>query len=168
MFGKLLKGHRKKTGKSLKAVGKDIGINYSYLSKIEKGIQRPSVELLNKLVTYYKLNNSQTGKIFHFAGYKREEVTMNNQSQFNKSNQNKTQISIDPKNNQILYTDHIHVTSSPFGLVLDIGQKMGPTTKAFIVSRIGMSAEHAKALVNLLNRALKVKNIKKSTTKAEA
>lgn len=55
-----------------------------------------------------------------------------------------------PDSLSILYSDMVSVTSTDFGIVFDFGQKMGPTNQVNIVSRIGMSAEHAKALSKLL------------------
>jgi hypothetical protein len=55
-----------------------------------------------------------------------------------------------PSDVNVVYTDSIFLTTSHFGVVFDIGQNMGPTNQVKIVSRIGMSFEHARALSNLL------------------
>lgn len=52
----------------------------------------------------------------------------------------------------ILYTDDIHMTVNKFGLVLDITQKIGNQVR--IVSRIGMSREHAGQFVKELGKLL--------------
>lgn len=54
----------------------------------------------------------------------------------------------------ILYTDHISITTNPDGLVVDIMQRLGPTNQARIVSRIGMSRQHAKKFAQELGRLL--------------
>ncbi len=54
----------------------------------------------------------------------------------------------------ILYTDNISITTNPDGLVLDFVQRLGPTNQARIVSRIGMSREHAKKFAHELGRLL--------------
>ena len=48
----------------------------------------------------------------------------------------------------ILYTDNIFMSVNENGVVLDICQKLGPTNKMRIVSRAGMSREHAKKFVS--------------------
>ena len=56
----------------------------------------------------------------------------------------------------ILYTDNIFMTTNEDGLVMDIGQKLGTTNQLRIVSRIGMSREHAKKFVKELGKLLAV------------
>lgn len=54
----------------------------------------------------------------------------------------------------ILYTDNIMMTSNEDGLVLDICQKFGASNQFRIVSRIGMSKNHAKRFLNELGKLL--------------
>lgn len=54
----------------------------------------------------------------------------------------------------ILYTDNIFMTTSEDGVVLDVGQKLGSTNQLRIVSRIGMSREHAKKFLQEFGRLL--------------
>lgn len=57
----------------------------------------------------------------------------------------------------VVYTDVIHMARSEYGVVFDFGQRMGPTNKVNIVSRVGMSREHAEALLNMMEKELKKK-----------
>lgn len=54
----------------------------------------------------------------------------------------------------ILYTDSIFMSSGPFGVILDVGQKIGD--KVRIVSRVGMSREHAKKFIDELSKLLAI------------
>lgn len=63
----------------------------------------------------------------------------------------------------ILYTDNIFMTTNEDGLVMDIGQKLGTTNQLRIVSRIGMSREHAKKFVKELGKLLAVTEGQKQT-----
>ncbi|MDP2649346.1 MAG: hypothetical protein Q8P10_00725 [bacterium] len=54
----------------------------------------------------------------------------------------------------ILYTDNILMTTNEDGLVLDFGQKLGPSNQLRIVSRIGMSRNHAKKLLKEMGNLL--------------
>lgn len=60
-----------------------------------------------------------------------------------------------PNNIAILYTDATYLTVNEYGLVLDFAQRQGPTNQQTIVSRIGMSKEHARILVERLSDLLK-------------
>jgi hypothetical protein len=58
------------------------------------------------------------------------------------------------ENIPVLYTDLASVSASPTGIVLDFAQRMLASNQANIVSRIGMSREHALALLNVLKGQL--------------
>jgi len=64
----------------------------------------------------------------------------------------------------ILYTDNIFMTTNEDGVVLDVGQKIGPSSNQLrIVSRIGMSREHAKKFLKELGNLLAMTEGKKQT-----
>lgn len=54
----------------------------------------------------------------------------------------------------ILYTDNVLMATNPDGLVLDFGQRLSNTNQMRIVSRIGMSREHAKKFVAEMGKLL--------------
>ena len=56
----------------------------------------------------------------------------------------------------IFYTDSISVTTNADGIVFDFMQKLGPTNQVRIVSRIGMSREHAKKFYKVFGDGLKL------------
>ena len=58
-------------------------------------------------------------------------------------------INLDPSK-PTLYTDSIFINSSDFGLVVDFARRVGPE-QHFVVTSVGMSFEHAKKLVDVLN-----------------
>ncbi len=73
----------------------------------------------------------------------------------------------DPKNQElaintnldttpILYTDNILMDTNEDGVVLNIGQRLGPTNQLRIVSRVGMSRVHAKKFLTELSKLLAV------------
>lgn len=70
-------------------------------------------------------------------------------------NQKQTlEIDVNLDKTPILYTDNVYMTTNEDGLVLDFAQKLGPTNKVRIVSRIGMSRQHAKKFLNELGKLL--------------
>lgn len=54
----------------------------------------------------------------------------------------------------VLYTDNVRLTTSPMGVVLAFGQTVDTTNQVKIVSRIGMSREHAQIFLNELSKLL--------------
>lgn len=63
----------------------------------------------------------------------------------------------------ILYTDHVFMATNPDGLVLDFGQRLANTNQMRIISRIGMSREHAKKFVVELGKLLAMTEGKRET-----
>lgn len=75
------------------------------------------------------------------------------------------EVSINFDTTPILYTDNVFITTNEDGLVLDVGQKLGPTNKVRIVARVGMSRVHAKKLVNEIAKTLAISEGKSQTGK---
>lgn len=71
-----------------------------------------------------------------------------------KKEKNDLQININLDTTPILYTDNIIMNVNEDGVVLDICQKLGPTNQVRIVSRIGMSKNHAKKFLKSLGDLL--------------
>ncbi len=63
-------------------------------------------------------------------------------------------INLNPETTRILYTDMIYINVNEDGVTLDVCQKVGPTEQFHVVSRIGMSRDHAKKLANELSKIL--------------
>jgi len=59
-------------------------------------------------------------------------------------------VNIDPVRTPILYADAIRVNSNENGVVLDIAQTITGTNQAIVVSRIGLSKEHAEKLAKAI------------------
>ena len=54
----------------------------------------------------------------------------------------------------ILYTDNIFMSTNEYGLVLDVCQKIGNANQLRIVTRVGMSREHAKIFLREMGKLL--------------
>ncbi len=75
------------------------------------------------------------------------------------------QVSVNLDSTPILYTDSISMTTNDFGVVFDVMQRVGPTNQVRIVSRLGMSREHAKRFVEELGKLLLAAEGQVQTTK---
>lgn len=70
-----------------------------------------------------------------------------------KGQQSSIQVNV-PNNLSVLYTDSMFVTPSKFGIVLDFAQSVGPTNQQNVVVRVGMSREHARAMIEVVKSKL--------------
>lgn len=75
-----------------------------------------------------------------------------------KKNKEKLRVSLNMDTTPIYYSDNISVRVSEDGVVLDVIQKVGSSDQARIVSRIGMSRDHAKKFVEKLGSLLLMTN----------
>lgn len=56
----------------------------------------------------------------------------------------------------VFYTDSVYITANPDGLVFDVLQRLGNSNQSRIVSRVGMSREHAKKFAAELSKLLAI------------
>jgi len=52
-FGQILRHLRNGTGLGIKRLAPELGVSYSYLSKLENGEVAPSEDLVDKIATYF-------------------------------------------------------------------------------------------------------------------
>lgn len=72
-------------------------------------------------------------------------------------------LNIDPVRTPVLYADIVYIKAGENGVVLDFAQQVGPSDQYTIVSRIGVSKDHAKRIIEHLEALLRTEG--SSTTK---
>lgn len=78
----------------------------------------------------------------------------NQQDQISVQQESQMSVNINLDTTPILYTDNIFMTTNEDGIVFDFGQKLGPSNTLRIVSRIGMSRDHAKKFLGEMGKLL--------------
>jgi hypothetical protein len=71
-----------------------------------------------------------------------------------KKEQLEFQIQVNPEHVPILYTDTVFMNVNDDGVTFDVCQKVGNSNQLQVVSRIGMSREHANKFVKKLSEIL--------------
>lgn len=191
-LGHRLKEIREKAGESITATSKSIGVDRSYLSRIEAGHTRPSRRTLKSLISHFLVEGMEAINLYSLASYEMGfsistpgvksgvYAPENNPQSFNypegkefmrKEEQNmekKVQPNAGLQVNMpaipVLYTDSCFVSATDFGIVFDFAQTVGPTNQQNVVARVGMSREHAEAVVKVLSQKLadtRLDNLKK-------
>lgn len=74
----------------------------------------------------------------------------------NAGHQHGVNINVNLDSTPILYTDNVFISVNESGIVLDFTQQLASTNQARIVSRIGMSRDHAKKFAEQFEAMLKV------------
>lgn len=67
-------------------------------------------------------------------------------------------IQVNMTNIPILYTDMVFMNANDDGVIIDVCQKGAPPHQYQVVSRIGMSREHAKKFVKKLSEIIALSN----------
>lgn len=58
-FGEILRELRSGTAQGIKRLAPELGVSYTYLSKLENNEIRPSVELIGRVAKYFKFDRDQ-------------------------------------------------------------------------------------------------------------
>lgn len=70
--------------------------------------------------------------------------------------QKQVAINLNVETTPILYTDNIFMTTNEDGVTLEVGQKILASDQVKIVTRVGMSRNHAKKFIAELSKLLAV------------
>ncbi|MDO8639201.1 MAG: DUF3467 domain-containing protein [Candidatus Daviesbacteria bacterium] len=172
-FGNKIREFRKNKEESLLRVSSSLGIDKTYLSKLENGHLKPSKKILERISNYYSLSEEKMIILYDFAGYgeeekqfrqnedEREVIKMDESpsSVITKGKEGAVEIGV-PNNVQVLYSNAVFITSDDFGVVLDFAQRLGSTSNHNVVSRIGMSFDHAENFLKVLKENIDVHKLK--------
>ncbi len=148
-LGALLKSMRQKRQESLAEVSGAVEIEVDSLTAIEKGTTLPAEDILLLLISHFNIKEDEATKLWEQAGYDKrdtEVVTTNTEAQ--------APVMIMPGDLRIVYTDIAHIMVNDYGVVLNFMQGAGPNNQPLAVARVGMSREHAKSVLELLQRTL--------------
>jgi transcriptional regulator with XRE-family HTH domain len=141
-LGSALRTTRLTKKESILEVSSAVEITGERLALFENGELRPSEDVLELLIAHYALADKEADRLWDLAGYKKQEDI---------SQQPFTMVQYD---NRIAYTDMVHVMVNNYGVVMNFMQGAGPQAQPITVSRIGMSREHARSVLEVLQKTL--------------
>ncbi|MDQ5886162.1 MAG: family transcriptional regulator [Patescibacteria group bacterium] len=148
-LGNKLKSVRVERKRSLSEVSGAVEIDDKVLEQIERGEQRPAEEILALLISYFELKEEEATSIWKLAGYD-DKSTGSSVFELNQP------IAFAmPMDLRVVYTDMVHVMINNYGVVMNFMQSSGQKNQPLAVSRIGMSKEHARSVIEILEQSLK-------------
>lgn len=165
VLGAQLKKLREKRRQSLAEVSGAVEIDPETLNAIEEGVERPGEDILLLLISHFATKEDEATKLWELAGYGQEELPVQNVMN---DIQGKAQngVMVLPADARIVYTDMVHVMVNNYGVVMNFMQTGGPTSQPLAVARVGMSREHAKSVLEVLQKTLNLhdpKSLPKNT-----
>lgn len=159
-IGTALRRARLLLGWSATEAAKRFTITPQYLSRIEKGVQVPSDSLLERMIQFYQIPPVEAELLRRTAGHTDQPAALATSPTARiepaRADAGSPQIQIDPLKTPVLYTNAMFVSSDDFGIVIDAGQKVGPTNGIQVVSRMGLSLQHAVKLREALESHIKL------------
>jgi len=153
-FGEVLKKLRSTASKTPAEVSGAVEIDENRLEEYESGQQRPTEDILFLLIKHFNLGQERAEELWRLAGYTGqpdvEKYFINDEF----GNAQQVSSSISAQDPRIIYTDMIQVMVNNYGVILNFMQGAGSGNTPLAVSRVGMSKEHARSIVAILQKTL--------------
>lgn len=154
-LGSQLKKIREKLKESLAEVSGAVEIDVDKLRGYEQGMTRPAEDILLLLISHFGVKEAEGRKLWELAGY--DPVAMNPDSVPPTADDNPPTASvlvvpIDPR---ITYTDRVQVSVNDYGVVINFMQDGTSKNQPITIGRVGMSKDHVKSLIEILQKTLK-------------
>lgn len=148
LFGQELRVLRRRSKESLAEVSGAVEIDVTTLGEIEAGNKLPTEDVVMLLISHFSLREDEALKLWRLAGFDNalSGVSLNlSQAETMSDNIN---------DNRVLYTDMVQVSANNYGVILNFLQGVSSDGKPSAVARIGMSREHAKSVIEVLQRTI--------------
>lgn len=151
-LGSQLKRLRQKSQESLAEVSGAVEIELTLLERFESGQNRPSQDILELLISHFGIKEDEASKLLNLAGYEAKSVPFPHHVQDEQPTT--SSVLVMPFDVRVAYTDIAHITANQFGVIINFMQSVGPNNQPLVVSRVGMSKEHALSIMEMLQKTL--------------
>ncbi|MBP7807279.1 hypothetical protein KA047_02175 [Candidatus Saccharibacteria bacterium] len=154
MLGSQLRSLRVRLQETIADVSGAVEIDAEMLLRIEDGSMKPSEDILLLLLSHLSVKEEEASKIWQLAGYNAEELLQN--TGFSDMTQPSAPVvMVVPQDTRVQYTDMVNVTVNNYGVVMNFLQNAGTTGQPQTIARMGMSKEHARSIIKVLENTLK-------------
>lgn len=150
-LGKQLQELRTRLNETLADASGAVEIDVRELASYELGQSRPSEEVLLLLLSHFGVNDDEAVKLWEMAGYNMTKVA--SAHMVSEAPPAPADDSV-KKAGQIIFTDVVDVIVNNYGVVMNFMQSSGPNANPAPVARVGMSREHAKSVLQILQMTL--------------
>lgn len=152
-LGGQLKSVRERLKETLAEVSGAVEIEIEALQRIENGELRPSEEVLLLLISHFEITDDDALSLWELAGY--DDARSGVSSSFEDASPQPNQTAfVMPMDIRVVYTDMVHVMVNNYGVVMNFMQNSGPNNQPLAIARVGMSKEHARSVLKVLQDTL--------------
>jgi DNA-binding XRE family transcriptional regulator len=159
-FGHVLTTLRRRFHETKRELSMALELSEDELVKLEKGVKRPSEDLVEQVISHYELDDNMAQSMWLLAGYSQDD-RLEELAQIQTALMPIAELKIN-------YTDMVHVSVNNFGVVINFMQNGGPANQPVVVSRLGMSKEHALSVIDVLQRTILASSQKNSAKEPRA
>lgn len=152
-LGERLKFLREQWQQTVHDVCGTLEIEESTLSAIEAGKTLPPVEVLDMFINHFLLTEEQAEDLRELADLQREQVNEALASGIDDMLMKQMAIFM-PIDNRAVYTDSMQANVNDHGVMLQFMQQLPGVGQPVVVSRIGMSRNHAERAIQVLQATL--------------
>jgi len=120
------------------------------------------------LIQHFALKDDDATELWRLAGYSdspMDEAQYFMNDDFGSAKATQT-VSISHDDARIVYTDMVQVMVNNYGVIINFMQGAGPGNNPLAVSRVGMSKEHAKSILEVLKTTLDQANVMEKKAKS--
>ena len=149
-LGRKLKELRARANETLAEASGAVEIDVRELAAIELGQARPSEEVLLLLISHFGAKDEDAVKLWEMAGYGMDKIPVAHLS----SSEQAAHEPVAKSEKRILFTDVVDVVVNNYGVVMNFMQNNGSSASPVPVARVGMSREHAKSVLKILQITL--------------
>lgn len=148
-LGKQLKALRDRANETLAEASGAVEIDVRTLASYELGRSRPSEDLLLLLISHFGAKDDEAVKLWELAGYGMERIPAAHMA----SGEPQLQHS-EGTDSHIMFTDVVDIVVNNYGVVMKFLQGGSPGSHPAVVAKVGMSREHAKSVLHILQVTL--------------
>jgi transcriptional regulator with XRE-family HTH domain len=146
LLGRQLKQMRNRMNESLAEASGAVEIEAKELASFELGKLRPTEDVLLLLISHFGAKDDEAVKLWEMAGYGLDKAPAAHMT----NEELRLQAADD---NRVLFTDIVDIVVNKYGVIMNFMQT-GPANSGQPVARVGMSREHAKSILRILEATL--------------
>lgn len=155
VFGRSLRKLRDEHKKSIQELSGALEVSDAAILSYESGKSRPSEDVLLLIIQHFQLKDELAKELWRLAGY---APLPHDARYFVNDDLGETlevrSLQGSNEDARIVYTDMVQVMVNNFGVIMNFMQGAGPNNQPLAISRIGMSKEHARSVLELLSKTL--------------
>jgi transcriptional regulator with XRE-family HTH domain len=148
-LGKKLKALRDRASETLAEASGAVEIDVRQLASYELGHSRPTEDVLLLLISHFGAKDDEAVRLWELAGYGVSRV-----SAAQMANEEQSINIAENQDTRVLFTDVVDVVVNNYGVVMKFMQGTSPGSQPAVVAKVGMSREHAKSVLHILQATL--------------